>query len=212
MKKRTGFTLVELLAVIAILGFLGVVVGASITSSIQNVRKETSDTLQKNIIAAAKNWGAENIYSLPKEGDTITISLHDLMAGGYISGDKENQIVDTKTSNTLSKIGTVVTITNNHGAYEYQLTVAYGKDNLNLNAPVVILKGNTKMTVTGAFEDPGVLAYDNKGNEITNIQTKIEDQNGIVVSSITSIGTYTITYTVSDSNGTTTIKRTVIVK
>lgn len=212
LKNKSGFTLIELLAVITIIAFLGVIVGNSITSSIQDVRKESSDTQQKNIISAAKNWGAENIYSLPSNGGSIVLSLHDLMAEGYISGDKENQIVDTSKGQPFSKLRTIVTITNQDGAYKYSLKVEHGKDNINLNAPIVILKGQKEETVTGSYTDPGVLAYNNKGAEITNIQKKIQDHNGVVVGSITGRGTYTITYTATDSNGSTSITRKVIVK
>lgn len=212
MKDKKGFTLIELLAVICVLAFLGIIVGTSITAAIQNVRKDTSETQQKNIISAARNWAAENMYALPKEGESIVISLHDLMAGGFISGDKDNQIIDTKKNQPLSKLGTVVTIKNEEGAYRYTLSISYGNDHLNLNAPVVMLKGEAEMTVTTIFVDPGVVAYDQKGNEITEIETRIEDQNGVVVTEITSPGTYTIMYTASDNNQSTTIKRIVVVK
>lgn len=212
MKENKGFTLIELLAVISILAFLGVIVGISITAAIQNVRKDTSETQQKNIVTAARNWAAENMYALPKEGESIVVSLHDLMSGGYITGDKDNQVIDTKKNQPFSKLGTTVTIRNNSGAYEYTLSTAYGKDNLNLNAPTLILKGESEMTVRGTFQDPGVVAYDQKGNEITEIETKMEDENGGVVTELTMPGTYTITYTASSGNQTTTIKRTVVVK
>ncbi len=212
MKDKKGFTLIELLAVICVISFLGIIVGTSITAAIQNVRKETSETQQKNIISAARNWAAENIYALPKEGESIVVSLHDLMNGGYISGDKDNQLMDTKTNQPFSKVGTLITIKNEKGAYRYTLSIAYGKDNINLSAPVVILKGEAEMTVSGTFVDPGVVAYDQQGNEITEIETKIEDQNGVVVTTINNPGTYTITYTATSKDQSTTIKRTVVVK
>lgn len=212
MKKKQGFTLIELLAVISILAFLGIIVGTSITEEIQKVRKNTSETQQKNIITAARNWAAENIYALPKEGDSIVISLHDLMSGGYIAGDNENQIIDTKTNQPFSKLRTLVTIQNKNGGYHYTIVTSYGKDQLNLNAPVLILKGKAEMEITGNFVDPGVIAYDQNGNEITEIETKIEDQNGVIVTEITQSGTYTITYMVTSSGQTTSIKRMVVVK
>lgn len=212
MKNNHGFTLIELLAVITIIAFLGVIVGTSVTSTIQGVRKDTSKTQEKNILSAAKNWGAENIYSLPSDGDSIVVSLHNLMAGGYITGDKENQITDMETGQTISKLKTLITITNQGGDYTYSLKKVYGKDSLSLNAPIVILKGKEKEEVTGTYSDPGVIAYNNVGNEITAVQKKIQDKNGVVIGSISGPGTYTITYTVTDSGQSTSIIRTVVVK
>ena len=92
MKK--GFTLVELLATITILGLLGLIVGMGITSAIQGTRKDSAETQKKNIIASARNWAADNIYTLPEEGNSIVISLHDLLAEGFMEGDEDNQVVD----------------------------------------------------------------------------------------------------------------------
>lgn len=210
MKK--GFTLVELLAVITILGLLGLIVGLSITSSIRGVRKETSETQKNNILTAAKNWAADNIYILPDVGDSMVVSLHDLIAEGFMEADKDNQISDVENGKMLSKLRTTVTITNNNGDYEYTLDIKYGEDDVNIKAPVIVLNGSSNMTVNGTFNDPGVYAYDSEGNELGSITTRIEDQNGAVITAITTKGTYTITYTVTDVNGSSWIKRTVVVK
>ena len=207
---KRGFTLVELLVVITILGLLGLVIGYSVTEAIFGVRNDTSETLKKNIIAASKNWAAENIYLLPDVGDSIVLTLHDLMIGGYMEGDDDNQIKDTKNSEYISKLKTLITIKNNNGDYEYSLELKYGKDNVNLKAPAIILLGEKKMTITGTFTDPGVYAYNYDGEELGSVTKKIVDQNGVTVSSITTSGIYTITYTVTDSNGTSSISRTVV--
>ena len=207
---KRGFTLVELLVVISILGLLGLIIGYSVTEAISGVRKDTSETLKKNIIAASKNWSADNIYLLPDVGKSIVLTLHDLMIGGYMEGDENNQIRDTKNSKYLSKLKTLITIKNNNGDYEYSLDLKYGEDNVNVKAPAIILLGEKKMTVSGTFTDPGVYAYNYNGDELGSVTKKIVDQNGVVVSSITTSGTYTITYTVTDSSGTSSISRTVI--
>ena len=210
MKK--GFTLAELLAVITILGLLGLIVGLSITSSIQGVRKETSKRWPNNIFTAVNSLHPDNIYILPDVGDSMVVSLHDLIAEGFMEADKDNQISDVENGKMLSKLSTTVTITNNNGDYEYTLDIKYGEDNVNIKAPVIVLNGSSNMTVNGTFNDPGVYAYNSEGNELGSITTRIEDQNGAVISAITTKGTYTITYTVTDVNGSSWIKRTVVVK
>ena len=207
---KRGFTLVELLVVISILGLLGLIIGFTVTEVISGVRNDTSETLQKNIITASRNWAAENIYLLPEVGDSIVLTLHDLMIGGFMEGDDDNQIRDTKNSKYLSKLNTLITIKNNDGDYEYSLDLKYGEDNVNLKAPAIILLGEKKMTINGDFTDPGVYAYNYNGEELGSVTKKIVDQNGVVVTSITTSGTYTITYTVTDSNGTSSISRTVV--
>ena len=55
MKK--GFTLVELLATITILGLLGLIVGMGITSAIQGTRKDSAETQKKEYYRIRKKLG-----------------------------------------------------------------------------------------------------------------------------------------------------------
>lgn len=87
MKK--GFTLVELLGVIIILALIAMIATPAVTSLLNNSKKNLCETQVSYIITAAKNWGADHLLQLPDEGETLTISLSELIKQGYIQGDKD---------------------------------------------------------------------------------------------------------------------------
>ena len=98
MKK--GFTLVELLAVIAILAIISSIAMPSINTSIRNSR-EGAYLKQIDIIeAAAKKWGVENDFHLPEIGsdEIATVDLNTLYTLGYL---KEKKIINPKTEEEL---------------------------------------------------------------------------------------------------------------
>lgn len=79
MKRRNGFTLVELLAVIAVLGLLATIAVPSIIGPLQNSKQDLYEVQIENIEEAARGWAAENVFSLPGEGDDpITVRLKEL--------------------------------------------------------------------------------------------------------------------------------------
>ncbi len=86
MKSKRGFTLVELLAVIVILGIL-----LSIsTIAVNKIKKEQDKENLKNqissILTGAKSYVADNpkkLYNFPSGG--VTISISDLINGDYVS-------------------------------------------------------------------------------------------------------------------------------
>ncbi len=115
MKK--GFTLVELLVVIIILGLLGLVVYPSIIRIINDSRKSAYDAQVKIVIKAAKQWGVEHSSELPDSGSTKCLRIkEDLVNGGYISNDEVKNPQDNKTLSGAIEIS----YSSNQYVYEYK--------------------------------------------------------------------------------------------
>ena len=104
-KKRKGFTLVELLAAIAI---LGVIIGISTAVFI----KIKNDSLQKeyeNVVSYLENAAAK--YA--RETGYTTISVSDLIDDGYAMPDDETDIYDPRTNESMNCYIIVSTFENN---------------------------------------------------------------------------------------------------
>ena len=94
MKSEKGFTLVELLAVVLVLGIVAAIVTMSITGIRKNAEKSTFARLEKQItdlgpqihshefLVGSKASGS--YYSLYKSGSPFIITLHMLQTNGYI--------------------------------------------------------------------------------------------------------------------------------
>ncbi len=95
MKK--GFTLIELIAVVAILGLIALVVYPAIGSVIKNAREETYNDQVDVIINAAKEWSTDikNVAKLTSDGSAYELTVQTLIDEGYI---KNNEIKDPRNS------------------------------------------------------------------------------------------------------------------
>ena len=84
MKK--GFTLVELLVVLAILGVVGTISFVSINKVLLKGKQKTLETQYKLIESAAANYINNN---LDKElSDEFYLNVNDLYSSGYLNKDK----------------------------------------------------------------------------------------------------------------------------
>ena len=71
MRNKKGFTLVELLVVITLLGVLGLITVPIINDVIKNSRKKAFRETVINIVEVAKIYNAENDYFAIPDGESI---------------------------------------------------------------------------------------------------------------------------------------------
>lgn len=88
--NKKGFTLVELLAVIVLLGLIALIAAPAITGIIKQSKDSLSDSQKSSIELSAKNWATDNMSSLPADGDCIWVRLSTLQAEGYADLELKN--------------------------------------------------------------------------------------------------------------------------
>ena len=80
LKNNKGFTLVEILATVTILGILSVIAISSVSGLLEKGRTEHYKTIEKQMIQAAKSYVQINRGALPKnQNGTTTITLETLV-------------------------------------------------------------------------------------------------------------------------------------
>ena len=95
--NKKAFTLIELLAVIVILGILATIAVPTIVGVINNSKESTLDE-QKNVIEnAASNWGTDNFRKLPSTSCYLSIDF--LRKEGYLESDKD--VIDPTTDEEM---------------------------------------------------------------------------------------------------------------
>jgi len=116
--NKKGFTLVELLAVLVIIGLLAVTIIPVVTNNIIDSKEKTRDMQKSSIIEASKNYHADNIGTLNIDSeDDIVIPLQVLMDEGYLTDNYKDPVsgqnYDLSNSN--------VTIKKVDNKYDYEL-------------------------------------------------------------------------------------------
>lgn len=116
MKQKNAFTMVELLGVITLLGLIALLVIPVIDKTLKEGKEEMYQQQLNTILAAAKNWGTDNLFSLPDDGETLTITLGELKSAGYV----DKNIKNPKTGDPMSDSLTVK-ITGVGQRHEYEI-------------------------------------------------------------------------------------------
>ncbi len=82
--NKKGFTMVELLAVIIILGILMSLAYMGVSQYLRRARNATYEDFEENIKTGATNYLLDHTGSIPDVGKSIVIDVSKLICEGYI--------------------------------------------------------------------------------------------------------------------------------
>lgn len=210
MKK--GFTLVELLAVIIILGAIFAITFPLVTDNIRKTEEKAFNLQKEQIIAAAKDMVIKEYVVIPDK-QSITLYVGELKRKGLLP----IKMINAKTKLTISNESNVV-ISRENNSYSYDVNIIDLEEEStenNENAPVIRLNGNyvEYVEINTEYVEKGGTAYSNTGIPLKlNLQIKSNDNWGEEIET-SELGTYKLIYSATDKNGlTTTSIRTVVVR
>ena len=116
MKKNKGFTLIEILAVVTIIGLIFILVIPKITTSLKNKKSDVDTTTTNLVFSATKLYVSDHSSKFEKtDGNVSCMPLHQLVKKGYLDGPVKNVTDDLDITN-----GKSVRITYNKG-FKYEL-------------------------------------------------------------------------------------------
>lgn len=209
MKK--GFTLVELLAVIIILGAIFAITFPLVTDNIRKTEEKAFNLQKEQIIAAAKDMVIKEYVVIPDK-QSITLYVGELKRKGLLP----IKMINAKTKLTISNESNVV-ISRENNSYSYDVNIIDLEEEStenNENAPVIRLNGNyvEYVEINTEYVEKGGTAYSNTGIPLElNLQIKSNDNEGEKIET-SKLGTYKLIYSVTDKGLTTTSIRTVVVR
>lgn len=210
MKK--GFTLVELLAVIIILGAIFAITFSLVTDNIRKTEEKAFNLQKEQIIAAAKDMVIKEYVVIPDK-QSITLYVGELKRKGLLP----IKMINAKTKLTISNESNVV-ISRENNSYSYDVNIIDLEEEStenNENAPVIRLNGNyvEYVEINTEYVEKGGTAYSNTGSPLTlnPPQIKLND-NEVDEIDTSQLGTYKLIYSVTDKGLTTTNIRTVVVR
>ena len=212
--NRKGFTMVELLVTIIILGLLTTLVITSITSILNKSHEEYYNSQENMLVLAGRDYFADYRSKLPKEvGETSSVTVETLINEKYIDPVKdrnENNCNFKKSSVTVQKI--------TDKDYQYYVTLICDADNYETTEdradPVIKYTPNkksstkpitVKMSVT---DDKGVASF---RYVITKDDEVIKDSGyqiytGEIEETFTELGIYRIEGYAIDVSGNSSIR------
>ena len=113
--NNKGFTLIDILGVIAIIAIIGLITVPLITNVLRTNQETLTKAQQDLIIRAAKSYVNENPFTAPKEGRNRCIDISTLKSKGYLDD------VPIKNPETDEEYNGSVQLTKNNNQYTYTI-------------------------------------------------------------------------------------------
>lgn len=202
--KKKGFTLVELLGVITVLGITALLIIPSVEKVIKRNKEKALENNKKTIITATKNWITDNKQKI-MDGDEYIITVGDLKTSGYLEFNIKNPVTEKCISNE-----TEILIVNKDNKFDYYFNsgvIDGTKDECEMTVAKASLyligKNPMKIKQGDEFVDPGFNAYDEDGKDVAR---DVVVTNNVDTSKV---GTYQVVYTLTIDGIVTEKKRTV---
>ena len=203
MKNNKGFTLVELLAVVVLIGVLSVVAVSTYRGVNESAKKKSLEAKIEQINSAAEKWGRENNITYK-----TTISVNALVVEGYLTADEvkpdglatiknpltgENMICNTV--NLTFKNGVITSSFNSNDKNCDLATQSLIDNNINImikSANNDDLTGNTSSSIakwtnqdiviivnsTEYDSKATAISYDFEGNTVTKAKSSLQKYTG----------------------------------
>ena len=118
MKKKLGFTLVEILAAITILAIIGMILTTTVTHFLKKGKSDLYNRQLDNIKMSAKVWVSDNKNNISELDNCFSISINYLMEQGYI----DNNIINPKTGSKLDTDKLYVNISREEKRISYEVS------------------------------------------------------------------------------------------
>jgi prepilin-type N-terminal cleavage/methylation domain-containing protein/uncharacterized repeat protein (TIGR02543 family) len=193
--KNKGFTLIELIASIAILAMLSTIIVVAVSKSINKAKEDANTTMMKAIRLAAEDYAINNegILTEFSTNDWVDIKLETLIKNNYF----DNELKDFVTKENIP-ITNIVRVTR---SFNGKVTSTYTEDQTTKTTITLNGSYNTYVKKGDTYEDEGVIATTPEGVNVTSSVVKSGTVN------TNTLGTYVLTYTYQDVS----ITRNVIV-
>lgn len=120
--NKKGFTMIELIAVIIILGIIALITVPIVNNSLKNAKEKMLEEQKTRIVDAARKYALEYTDNLPMTGSSnYLISIDDLKKDGYI---EDKDVLNPVTEEIMSGCIAVKYVSNKY-VYKYDETCAY---------------------------------------------------------------------------------------
>ncbi len=120
-KQKNGFTMIELLAVITIIGILSSIAVGGVSQYLRKARKEDFAILEKNMKTAVDNYFIDHSSSVPAIGGNIRVNAKTLTNEGYLTGLED----PNKTGASCNLEQSYVLVTRLGNANDFNMTLDY---------------------------------------------------------------------------------------
>ncbi len=120
-KNKKGFTIVELMAVITIIGILSAVAIGGVTQYLNKAKRQDFEILEKNMKTALDNYFIDHSAEVPAIGANKKVNAQTLMAEGYLTNLEDPD----KSGKNCNLTSSYVTVTRAGRADDFNMTLNY---------------------------------------------------------------------------------------